>query len=177
MTAWFDRLTLLALVATLGLIAGDIAGQKPRSQRVSLPLLLPEDAPGSLHMPEADRLALRARAASVGEVLTVEDLVRVSLALSQDKAAELGLGELPPLTEAERAALLQLLQTADRHRRELLAVEGELAQAEATLNDASSRMAAALRPEQRRWIQENRNAVSVGEVEEAYWAAAQEALR
>ena len=177
MSDWFDRLTLILLVATAGLLAGDVMGGHRLVARAWVPLLLPSDPPGSLHAPEADQQAIRARAASVGAVLTIEDLVRVALALETGRAAEVGLEELPPLTEDERAALRALLEAAAGHRDALLQAEGDLAQAEGRLGDAASRLAATLTPAQRRWILDHRDAVSVGDIESAYWAETAEALR
>lgn len=176
MTLWLDRLTLILLVATAGLLAGDVMGGHRLSARAWVPLLLPSDPPGSLHMPNADTQAIRARAVSVGEVLTIEDLVRVTLALETGRAADVGLDDLPPLSDEERAALKAVLLEADQHRRDLLALEGDLARSEGELGDAAIRLAATLSPDQRRWIRENRDQVSVGTIEEGYWAAALDAL-
>jgi len=176
MTAWLDRVTLLVLVATAGLLAGDALSPRRLVARAWVPLLMPADPPGALHAPEADTQAIHARAASVGEVLTIEDLVRVALALETGRADAVGLGDVPPLTADERARLRALLDQADQHRRDLLAAEADLAQAEGALGDAAARLAATLTPAQRRWILDNRDEVSVGAIEEAYWAEARGAL-
>lgn len=171
MNAWFDRLALIFLVAAAGLLAGDVVGGHRLVARAWVPLLLPSDDPGSLHMPGADEQALRARAASVGEIITIEDLVRLAVALEEGRGAELGL-DLPALSDEQRDRLRARIQAADEHRRALLAAEGDLAQADRRLRDASTRLAAGLTPEQRAWIQANRDAVSVGEIEDAYWKRA-----
>ena len=176
MTAWLDRLTLLVLVASAGLLMGDALAPQRLVARAWVPLLLPSDPPGTLHAPEADVQAIRARAASVGEVLTIEDLVRVALALETGRAHAVGLGDLPPLSADERARLRALLDQADQHRRDLLAAEADLARAEGALGDAATRLAATLTAEQRRWILANRDQVSVGAIEDAYWAEARKAL-
>lgn len=171
MSPWLDRLSLAVLVLALGLLGWDQTRGAPTARHAAVPLLLPSDPPGSLHAPGADERALRARAASVGEVLTIEDLIRLAVLLEEGRGAEVGV-ELPPLTEAERSELRARIQAADEHRRALLAAEGDLAAADRALRDAATRLAADLSPDQRAWIQANRDAVSVGEVEEAYWQRA-----
>lgn len=171
MTRWLDRLSLVLLLCAAGLLGRDLFRGPGVAEHAPVPLLLPSDPPGSLHAPGADERALRARAATVGEVLTIEDLVRLAVVLEEGRGAELGL-KLKPLSDAERTALRALIQTADDHRRALLAAEGDLAAADRALRDAATQLAAGLSPDQRTWIQQNRDAVSVGKVEEAYWKRA-----
>ncbi len=171
MSPWPDRVSLAVLVLALGILCHEHLLGAPTAEHAAIPLLLPSDPPGSLHVPGADERALRARAASVGEVITIEDLVRLAVLLEEGRGAEAGV-ELPPLTKEERAALRARIRTAEEHRRALLAAEGDLAAADRALRDAATQLAAGLSPDQRAWVQANRNAVSVGEVEEAYWQRA-----
>lgn len=168
-TTWLDAATALVLVAAIAVLAWPLPAAPGR---VAVPMLLPDDAPGSLHQPGADRTVLAARAAAMGEVLTIEDLIRSIVALEAGQVEG-----LPPLTEAERAELRDLLALATGHRDALLAVEGQLAAAEDRLDGAAKDMAAELTPQQRGFIQEERDQISVQGVEEAYWKDAEEALK
>lgn len=146
-------LLALALVQAVALAAR--AWQGPPA--LPLPVAVP---PGQ----DAD-LALRAQVATVGDWVTVEDLARGALALER--------GELPgvaPLTDGERAELRALVEQAERDRAELLRVEGELMAAQDALDAQARALAASLTPEQRAWVVEQRDVVSVGQVEAAYWA-------
>ena len=165
----FDWLSLLLLLATAGVLAWP---GSPSPSRVQVPLLLPADPPGSLHAPGADERAIQARALAIGEVITIEDLVRAALALEAE-----GAEGLPPLSEAERAELSRLLARAREHRDALMAVEGQLGAAEDRLDAAARELAGQLSPDQRAWIQGNRDAISVQGVEEGYWKQAEEGLK
>lgn len=167
--ALIDGLTVLLLLATAGVLASPGA---PSPSRVLVPLLLSEDAPGSLHAPGADERAIQARALAIGEVITIEDLVRAVLVL-ESEAPE----GLPPLTQEERAQLRVLLARASEHRDALLAVEGQLVGAEDRLDAAARELSGQLNPDQRSWIQGNRDEISVQGVEEGYWKQAQEGLK
>lgn len=128
-----------------------------------VPLLSAGDPPGSL---QGDGAAARvlAERAGVGEYVTVEDLARGALALrggDLDGAA--------PLTAEEEARLGPALAQASADRTELLKIEGEIADAEGRLVEQARAIAATLTPEQRAWIVANRDMVSVGQVEQAYW--------
>lgn len=102
-----------------------------------------------------DPVDARLEAAAVGEVLTVEDLARVSLD-----------AELP----ADRAqALAPRVAEARAHRDALLASEEELRRAEDELDAAAREVLALLDPAQRQWVLDQRDRVSVGEVEAATW--------
>ncbi|MES2644328.1 MAG: hypothetical protein V4850_32885 [Myxococcota bacterium] len=132
--------------------------------RAYVPLLGADDPPGQLQADGGAARALAAKAAVVGEFVTIEDLARGVLALEN--------GSLPgaaPLTAAERAALAPLVRQAAEDRLALLAVEGEIAAVEASLQDRARRIAETLTPEQRAWIVAQRDVVSVGELEQAYW--------
>ena len=139
--------------------------------RAYLPIQSPGDPPGALHGPGRAEAALQSKLVAVGDYLTVEDLARGALALER--------GELPgapPLTGGERARLATLLAEADAHRTELLNLEGEIARVEGELGALARALAASLTPAQRDWIRAQRDRVSVGEVERAYWDAALQAV-
>lgn len=165
LATWLDRLGLLALLAAAAVLAWPAA---PGHGRVAIPLLLPADEPGSLHLPGGDQRLLAARAAALGEVLTIEDLVRAVVALDQERAG------LPPVDATERAALAALVARAEADRDALLAVEAELAAARDRLDSAGRGMAGELSPEQQRWIQEHRDETSVRGVEAPYWERARQ---
>jgi hypothetical protein len=119
-----------------------------------------------LRDPTAWPRAVRARVARVGDPLTIEDLARVSLAALD--------GDVPgvaPLTEPERARLEPLVKAADTRRDELLKVEQQLHDIETDWNREALQILATLTPEQRAWLAEHRDEISVGEVEASYWEA------
>lgn len=109
--------------------------------------------------------ALRAQVATLGDWVTVEDLARGALALERGD-----LPGVPALDEDERAELRALVAQAERDRNELVRVEGELRAAQDELDQRALALAASLTPEQRAWVYAQRDAVSVGQVERAYWA-------
>ncbi|MCB9745187.1 MAG: hypothetical protein H6740_21540 [Alphaproteobacteria bacterium] len=154
-------LLLLALVQAAGL-----ARSRSAAPSTTLPLLLPGDPPGALQGPGEAERTLQARAVALGDYLTVEDLARGVLLMERGE-----LPEAPPLSEAERAEVAALLAEADAHRTELLEVEGQLRAVDAELSAVAAEMAASLTPQQRAWVQQQRDRVSVGEVERAYWDA------
>lgn len=134
-----DLVLLLALLVALGAtLAPRLLAREPAVALVPLP-------------PDRGEIDL----AVVGEVLTIEDLARVSL------ETELG--------AEERAALGPVVEQARQHRQQLLQMEAELRAAEAELDSAAREVLELLDPEQQRWILDQRDRVSVGEVEEAYW--------
>ena len=155
-----DTLTVLCLLGCLGLLLRD---QSP-SSRLVIPLLLPSDPPGLLMGPGADQRVLQARLAAAGELFTIEDVVRAAVAIERGDDPN-----FPPLSPETRAALRERLTVADGHRRALLEVETRLQAAEGRLGAAGREMGAALDPAQRRTLQAERDAVSVGGVEEKYW--------
>lgn len=158
-----DRLLLFLLALAFAEAVVLVARTRP-DVRAWLPLQAAEDPPGALQGPDAATQALRARVAAVGPAVTIEDLARGTLALER--------GELPgvaPLSDRERAEVLALVQAADKHRDELLAVEADLAAAEAELTAKARVIAAGLTPTQRAWVMTRRDQVSVGQVEKAYW--------
>lgn len=160
-----DRLSLaLALLALV--LAGLLLRREADTAVVSLPLLDPGAPPGSLQGPGEAEAVLRAKAALVGDLYTVEDLARGLLLLER--------GELPgvaPLTDSERAEVAALLRQADADRTELLALEQQIRAAEAELGEIGLQLAATLTPEQRARVLAERDRVSVGGVERAYWDA------
>lgn len=164
MNVWIDRLTLVALAVALVVGVAQRVGAADSS--LVLPLLVPGDDAGALMGPGAEQRALAAKAAAVGELITVEDLIRACWALS---ASPDGLPGAPPLDPAARAALLPLVERADRERTALLAVEAELAAAEGRLGAAAAAAAAILDPAQRARIEAERDQISVGRVEDAYY--------
>lgn len=153
----------LALLA-IGLVeAGLLLARERSSPRAAFALVAPESPP--LSAAGADG-AVRARVSAVGDYLTVEDLARGVLALER--------GELPgaaPLTDAERRELATRVAQADAHRQELLAIETDLRTKEAELDQIARELAASFTPEQRAWVLAERDRVSVGRIEAAYWAA------
>jgi hypothetical protein len=158
-------LLLLAVALAVALAARGGGG------RAYLPLQGPGDPPGALRGPGRAEAALQAKVAALGDYLTVEDLARGALALERGE-----LPEVTPLSAGERERLAALLAEADAHRTELLALEGEIAQVESELGAVARSLAASLTPAQRDWIQSQRDQVSVGEVERAYWDAALQAV-
>lgn len=160
--AGWDRLTLVLGIAALLQVLLLLA----RDQGVLLlPLLGAQEPPGALQGPGLAEGRVQARAAAVGDYVNVEDLARGLL------AAEQGVPGVPPLTEAERAEVAPLIAEAERHRQELLATEQRLAGAQQALAEQARRIAAGLTPEQRAWILAERDRISVGGIEAAYWEA------
>jgi hypothetical protein len=171
MSAWLDRLVVLALLGAL--LLGLRQRLDPASGALLLPLLRPGAGADALMGPGAETRAVAAEAAAVGELLTIEDLIRACWALS---ARPEGLPGAPPLSAEERAALLPLVERADQQRRALLAVEAELAAAEGRLGAAAAAAAGGLDPAQRALIMNERDQISVGGVEEAYYGEARAKL-
>lgn len=162
-----SRVADIALGALLVLALGQ-AVLLARGGRSSdtFPLLVPGDPPGALQGPGAAARAIRTRVGAVGELVTIEDLARGVLALEE--------GALPgvaPLTVAERARLAPLMKQASDHRDELLRTEAQISEAETRLGEKATEIALTLTPDQRAWIIAQRDAVSVGQVEQAYWDA------
>ncbi len=163
LAVWLDAAATVALAGALALLAwprDHVAG------RVLVPMLAADDAPGALRAPGADARALRARAVALGEVITIEDLVRVIAA-----------GEAKDLPPERRAAVRERLATARAHVDALLALETAQHVAEDRLDAAGREIGAALTPEQRAWILQHRDATSVSGVEAPYWDAAKDAAK
>ncbi len=161
-----SRVADVALVGLLAvaLVQAVLLGRDRGEARAYVPLLGAQDPPGALQGEGAAARALAAKAAAVGEFVTIEDLARGVLALRE--------GTLPgaaPLTEAEAARVDVIVRQAAADRLELLRVEGEIAAVEAEMQAKARAAAATLTPEQRAWIVAQRDAVSVGQVEQAYW--------
>ncbi|MDP2310248.1 MAG: hypothetical protein Q8P18_29805 [Pseudomonadota bacterium] len=155
---------LLVVLLVVALVQAVLLGAGGGAVRAYVPLLGEADPPGHLQAPGGAARALAAKAAAVGEFITVEDLARGVLALSEGSVAGAA-----PLTDAERAAIAPIVRKAAEDRQALLVVEGEIAELEARLQERARGIAATLTPEQRAWIVAQRDAVSVGEVEQAYW--------
>jgi hypothetical protein len=133
---------------------------------LGLPLLAAGDPPGALHAPGAPARALQGRLATVGDVLTIEDLARGVLALEQ--------GHLPgvaPLSPGDRAEVAKRLAEANARREALLALETRMAREDAALRAEAVALAATLTPEQRAWVASQRDIASVAGVERVYWDA------
>jgi hypothetical protein len=121
--------------------------------------------------PRTHAEAIHAQAAALGDVLTIEDLARGVLALEE--------GALPgvaPLEGNVRDEVGRRLAAANERREALLAIEADLAVEDARLAAAARAMAETLTPEQREWVMEKRDQVSVAGVERAYWDAVLNAL-
>lgn len=160
---------LLVLLLLVGLAEAAVLATRERAlPRVAFSMTGPNPMPPGAA--SGDQV-VRARVAALGDYLTIEDLARGVLAIER--------GELPgvaPFTEAERARLRELVRIADGHRRELLAAEDELRASEAELDELAREIAASLTPDQRAWVRVQRDRVSVGALEAAYWKALDEAL-
>lgn len=160
-----DRLNL-ALLALALVLAGLLLRREAATPVVSLPLLDAGAPPGALQGPGEAEAALHAKALLMGELYTVEDLARGALLLQQGQ-----LEGVPPLSDSERAELAEALREADADRTELLALEQQIRSTEAEMGEIGLQLAATLSPEQRAWVVAQRDRVSVGEVERAYWDA------
>jgi hypothetical protein len=171
MSAWLDRLVILALLGAL--LLGLRQRLDPAAGALLLPLLRPGAGADALMGPGAEARAVAAEAAAVGELITIEDLIRACWALSAGPA---GLPGAPPLSAAEREALRPLVERADQQRRAWLAVEAELAAAEGRLGAAAAAAAGGLDPAQRATILGERDQISVGGVEAAYYDEARTGL-
>lgn len=161
-----DRALDAALVVALG-VAVVLAGRLALREDAGVayvPAMGPADGTPAMQGPGGAERALDAKLAVVGDYLTVEDLARGVLALQE--------GRLPgvaPLTADEAARVKALVATADAHRVELLRVEGELADAEREQDETARKIAATFTPEQAAWVLAQRDKVSVGGIEAAYW--------
>jgi hypothetical protein len=161
---WMDGLTLLFLgAALLQLLFFSASGGNIRQP---FALLQSQDPPQALQGPGSLDRALQSRLGTVGEVFTIEDLVRGSLALQKGE-----LKGVTPLSSEEQKKLATLVQQAQTHRDALLKIEGELSQSEQNLAEEARQIAMTLTPEQRVLIQQRRDQVSVGEIEKSYWDA------
>lgn len=167
---WLDRLSGALLLLAL-VLAGLLLRRDLETPVATLPLLDAAAPPGALQGPGEAEAALRAKVMVLGDYYTVEDLARGVLALEQG-----GLDGVAPLSDGEREAVAALLREADQHRTELLALEEQIRGAEAELGEIGIQLAASLTPEQRARVIAQRDQVSVGEVERAYWDAVLNAL-
>ncbi|MBN1337187.1 MAG: hypothetical protein JXB39_14605 [Deltaproteobacteria bacterium] len=162
---------VLLLLLGVAVAEGALLAARPRGGRVLLAAQQPSDPPGLLMGPGRAEQVLATHLATVGEWITVEDLVRGALLLQE--------GRLPgvaPLSETERTRLAEALERARVHRDELLAVEAEIRTVEAALAERAREAVRALTPEQRAWILARRDEVSVGAIERPYWEALARAL-
>lgn len=151
-----DRV-LTALLVVAAALAGMLAFRERGTPRVVLPVAVPMGQ-------DADR-TLQAQVATVGDWLTIEDLARGALALEKGEVLT-----SPRLSAGEREELRRLVGQADQHRAALLQAESELRATQDALDARARALAASLTPEQRAWVVQERDRVSVGEVEAAYWA-------
>lgn len=161
-----DRALDVALVLALvvgGVLAGRLA-LRADAGVVYLPVMGPMDSTPAMQGPGGAERALDAKLATVGDYLTVEDLARGVLALQEGR-----LPGVPPLTADEAARVKALVATADAHRVELLEVEGALADAEREQDETARKIAATFTSEQAAWVVAQRDKVSVGGIEAAYW--------
>lgn len=155
-----------ALAVALGvavILAGRLA-LRDDARVAYLPVMGPADSTPAMQGPSGAERALDAKLAVVGDYLTVEDLARGVLALQEGR-----LPGVPPLTGDEAARVKALVATADAHRVELLEVEGALADAERDQDETARKIAATFTPEQAAWVAAQRDKVSVGGIEAAYW--------
>lgn len=169
---WLDLGAALCLVAALLTLA--LRAREP-SGVLLVPMLLPGEPVEALMAPGADVQRLQSRGEAMGEVITIEDLIRLCWALVRQP--ELLPAGVAPLSAEERAALLPLVERADAERAALLEVERRLALAEGRLSAAAAALAVELSPEQRAAIQAERDQVSVNGTEAVYYDALQEGLK
>lgn len=156
---------LVALLMVAMIQAVRLAISPAGSGQAFVPLLRAGTPIESVQGPGSADRALTTEVAVLGDWLSVEDLCRGVLALEQGE-----LTGVAPLSPAERTRVAELVAAADAHRKALLEVEAQLAASEVALGDEARRIAATLTPEQRTWVQTQRDNVSVGQVEAAYWA-------
>ncbi len=162
-----DAITLLLLVAA---VAQAVAlTLRPAPAGVALVLLpgTPEElaAPGGVQ-------GATAAVTEVGELVTIEDLARLSLRLAEGDEVK----GVAPLSAAEREALRPVVARAREHRGALLQEEAALRAAEAEVDAAALQVLAGLDPEQQRWMLAHRDELSVSGVEDAYWTRLADAL-
>jgi hypothetical protein len=170
--SWLDVLNGALLVVAVALAAWSLClGRASPPGRLLLPLLGAGDSPMALQRPGGGHDTARLKAAALGDYVTVEDLVRGALALQKGSASG-----VPALEPSERARVQEILQRAAEHRDALFQAEEALLAAERDLNESARALADALGPAQREWIRAQRNAVSVGERERAYWRELDELL-
>ncbi len=162
---------LLVLLLGVALVEGALLALRGGGGRILVPVQHAGDPPGLLMGPGQGERVFHARMAAVGDWLTIEDLVRGALLLQEGR-----LEGAEPLSDGERRRLSEALAAARTHRDELLAVEGEIRQAEAELAERTLAAVRALTPEQRAWILARRDDVSVGLIERSYWESLARAL-
>jgi hypothetical protein len=155
----------LSVLLGLALVQAALIAHRDGEPRAgTFALVGPGDSQGTLQAPQGAARAIEARVGAVGDFLTIEDLARGVLALEQ--------GSLPgvePLSASEKARLKPILEQAARDRDDLLSTEGQIAAKEAELGAKAREIALTLTPEQRAWVIAQRDAVSVGKVEQSYW--------
>ncbi len=111
------------------------------------------------------------RMAVAGDYVTIEDLVRGALAIQR--------GELDgarPLSARRREQLGEALQKALRDRDTLMELDQRQRTLQQELAAETRKLAAALDPQQLQWMVDQRNAISVGQVEQSYWQQALDVL-
>lgn len=160
-----DQILDAALVVALGVglvLAARLVLADPGVAYV--PVMAATDSTQAMQAPGGPERALAVKLARVGDYLTVEDLARGVLAIQQGR-----LQGAQPLTADELAKVKARIAIADEHRRALLEAEAALASAEADQDAIARQIAATLTPEQKAWVLAQRDNVSVGGVEAAYW--------
>lgn len=158
---------VLLVVALTQAVALFWLGEEGHSAYRYLPLLPRQGAATSsraLEAPGATGRAARARLASLGAVLTVEDIARGLLHLMDDRCPT-------PLTASQRRSLLPLVKEVHALRLELLRAEGVLGQQSEAARRLGAKLMARLDEAQRREMRAGRDQVSILQVEEAYWRA------
>lgn len=159
--ALFDGVLVVALGVGLVLAARLVLADQSVAY---VPVMAPTDSTQAMQAPGGAERALAVKLARVGDYLTVEDLARGVLAIQQGR-----LQGAQPLTVDELAKLKSRVASADEHRTALLEAEAALAKAEADQDATARQIAATLTPEQKAWVLAQRDNVSVGGVEAAYW--------
>lgn len=126
--------------------------------------LLDETGPGAhqLGEPGGTRLAADARLSQVGAMLTVEDVARGLLLLTDEDHPQ-------ALTAAQRRELAPLVRRAHEARMELLGEHAEVQRLDGELQELGRTMMAALEPEELEQITQDRDTISIAGVENRYW--------
>ena len=81
------------------------------------------------------------------------------------------LPNVPPLSEKASDEVINGLSQANLSRTELTRIQGDIRKTEKQLTTIARELLTSLTPEQRTWIVNNRDRISVSEVEQRYWDA------
>ncbi len=154
-------LLLLVAVVEAGLLWSMETGTP--AGRIYTPLL-DENGPGSqqLGQPGGTRRAADARLSQVGAMLTVEDVARGLLLLTDENHPQ-------ALTAGQRRELAPLVREAHEARMELLQEHAEVQRLDGELLELGQSMMAALEPDEVQHITGNRDTISIAGVENRYW--------